>query len=92
LGAAMDIESSQTGGMAETASVAWTPAPSELAHYTALQQAALVRTRAVSAEELTRSTLATIAELNPVVSAFVVRTGATRDSRRSPECPSGSRT
>ena len=71
MGAAMDIESSQTGGMAETASVAWTPAPSELAHYTALQQAALVRTRAVSAEELTRSTLATIAELNPVVSAFV---------------------
>jgi len=68
LGAAMDFERIVGEGTAESTRV---PAPSELALCTALEQAALVRKRAVSAEEITRSSLATIAQLNPLVSAFV---------------------
>ncbi len=74
MGAAMDIESSQLGG--GTAEAVRAPMPSELGACTALEQAALVRTRAVSAEELTRGALAAIARWNPLVSAFVDVLGA----------------
>jgi amidase len=43
----------------------------EIAERTALELADMIRTRAVSAEDVTRTCLAAIAQLNPIVSAFV---------------------